>query len=809
MLRESRIVFLLIVSLTLAACGGQEQSTEPTSTELRPTETLVPTKIILDLSGDEVRSLAYSPDSGWLVTGSWGSETDPSVHDEIRIWNATDGEPLEAFSERGEAVLSVVTSPDGRWLAAGLVDYSDNVVLWDVSEERMAAVLEGHSSWVTSLAFSPDSQILASGSGDTIGDPSLKLWDVETLELIATLEGVDHEVTSLAFSPGGSFLASGYDDGDIQIWDLTTFKVVKVLNGDAGDVFSVVYSPDGSTLATGVQFATLQLWDVDSETILATQDHGAFSRSVAFSPDGMFIAAGLEDGNVIVLDGTSYELLATLKGHQRRVNSVAFSPVGDRLASGSDDSTVVLWPAQDFRAGVAALPSRPPTKTAAVEQGQTSTPIAAAATATPELPYDVRFDAFGIPMILVQGGVYEIGANPEQSLENCLKYRDDCLLEWFLDESPPHDVSVGDFMIDQFEVTNASYAECVDAGSCDPPDITSSATRATYYGDPKYDDFPVIYVSWEDVNDYCSWRGASLPTEAEWEIAARGGLDPYPWGSSEPVCAKDSPYGSKFDDEEGCNDTDTEAVGSYRPNDYGLHDMAGNVMEWTVDWYDAYPGGPDSEEYGEIYRVARGGSWYTFGYALRANIRFPVIPTASFDNYGLRCASAPFESYSAPAGSEDLGQAELINEWRSAISDAILLSTTCQSIFETHFNYNAGEIDIDRAKFELSAESDFVALAVSSLAKSPVPNDSVAPYILELEDQTQVIVGFLPPLSDSLIGSTQALDTLGSVCGRLNDLLTDIVNEGQTAGLSETSIDKIDQETVPLINDLYDLVLGD
>ncbi|TFH38075.1 MAG: hypothetical protein E4G99_00595 [Anaerolineales bacterium] len=796
--RTATFLLLFAICIVLVGCGGQDQTMEVVPTDVEPTETVAITKIILDLPGDDVTSVTYSPDGAWLVTGAWDSGTDTAVFDEIRIWDASDGEQLLSFSERGEPVLSVAFSPDGRWLAAGLVDNSDNVVLWDVTTEKMAAVLEGHATWVTSVAFSPDSRLLASGSDDTLGSPAVKLWDVATFELITTLENVTYDVNSVAFSPDGRYLAAGQDDGVIQIWDLTTFEVVATLNGDAGDVFSLAFSPDGSLLATGVLFATVQVWDVQEEKVLWTQDHGSYARSVAFSSDGRLLAAGLEDGMVLVWDSMSHELISTLEVHQQRVNSVAFSPAGDRLASGSDDNTVVLWPVQEFHLGVVSLPELP---------AATAAPVIRP-TSTSEVISNVRFDAFDVPMLPIPGGNYLIGGRPEQSLEICLKYRDDCLLEWFTDESPIHEVAIDEFMIDQFEVSNARFAECVEAGVCEPPDLASSATRPFYYGNPRFDDYPVIYASWEDANSYCQWRGARLPTEAEWETAARGGREPYPWGSSEPVCAANSPYGAKFDDEGSCNDTDTEAVGTYRPNAYELYDMAGNVMEWTADWYDAYPGGPSSNEYGEIYRVARGGSWYTFGYALRAHIRFPVIPSASFDHYGIRCASAPFESFGSAPQPPANGQEQLQDEWRPAISNAILLSTTCQLMFETHFKYSEGEIDLTRAKSELTTEGDFVGFAVRGFSSGPVPSLAVAPYILELEQQTNTLAYLLPPKNDSLIGSAQTLDTLGGICGSLNNLMTEIVHTSMAAGLSEASVDEIDQEMTPMINDLYDTVMG-
>jgi formylglycine-generating enzyme required for sulfatase activity len=251
-------------------------------------------------------------------------------------------------------------------------------------------------------------------------------------------------------------------------------------------------------------------------------------------------------------------------------------------------------------------------------------------------------DDFGVPMMRIPAGPFIVGGDPTQAVEICRIFRDECSISWFLDEEPAHRVELGDYLIDQFEVTNARYAECVDAGVCDPPDVTSSATRESYYGNPEYADYPVIYVSWDDADTYCSWRGARLPTEAEWETAARGGLEGYafPWGDDIPACETNSLFGARFDDNGLCDDADSAQVGSYWPNFLTIYDMSGNVLEWTADWYDFYPGGdPDiSDEFGETYRVARGGSWYTYGDTMRVAIRFPALPTASFDHYGFRCA---------------------------------------------------------------------------------------------------------------------------------------------------------------------------
>ena len=190
------------------------------------------------------------------------------------------------------------------------------------------------------------------------------------------------------------------------------------------------------------------------------------------------------------------------------------------------------------------------------------------------------------------------------------------------DEQPVHQVALDAYWIDQTEVTNAMYEKCVDAKQCRPPVSVTSNTRELYFYHPDFGNYPVIFVSWSDANSYCSWAGRRLPTEAEWEKAARGTEgNVYPWGDDEPSASLlnvDFP--------------DTTEVGRYPDGAsvYGALDMAGNVWEWVADWYgESYykdspasnPLGPDSPldpNFGQL-RVLRGGSsWYNLDGSVRS-----------------------------------------------------------------------------------------------------------------------------------------------------------------------------------------------
>jgi formylglycine-generating enzyme required for sulfatase activity len=261
-------------------------------------------------------------------------------------------------------------------------------------------------------------------------------------------------------------------------------------------------------------------------------------------------------------------------------------------------------------------------------------------------------DSAGIQMALISGGKFLMGADAEEAFENCQQFFDACDLDWFTPHDPIHRVYVDDYFIDIYEVTNAAYDACVQAGACTQPHrAPASSTREEYYLNPAYNTYPVIMVDWFQAEDYCTWRGARLPTEAEWEKAARGRLDgmDYSWGNEAPSCEPGSENGANF---HGCGLLDTMEVGTFAPNGYGIYDMTGNVWEWVADgydaaWYSQYPAEdwPDDPTGPEIapLRVLRGGGWINDPSFITTAIRGYRAPSLYFPGLGFRCVVDPVE----------------------------------------------------------------------------------------------------------------------------------------------------------------------
>ncbi len=279
----------------------------------------------------EVSSVAFSPDGRTLVSGS--SDTT------IKIWNLATGQEIRTLNGHSSWVNSVAFSPDGKTLASGSSD--DTIKIWNLVIGQEIRTLNGHpnevwSNEVWSVAISPDARTLASGNR-TYG--IIKIWNLATGQEIRTLKGHPNSVWSLAFSPDSKTLASGSEDTDIKIWNLATGQEIRSLNDHSMSVNSVAISPDGRTLVSGSN-DTIRIWNLATGQVIRALDH-YYVRSVAISPDGRTLASG-NDKTIKIWDLVTKQEIQTLEGYSS-INSVAFSPDGKTLASGSDDATIKIW----------------------------------------------------------------------------------------------------------------------------------------------------------------------------------------------------------------------------------------------------------------------------------------------------------------------------------------------------------------------------------------------------------------------------------------------------------------------------------
>jgi formylglycine-generating enzyme required for sulfatase activity len=264
-------------------------------------------------------------------------------------------------------------------------------------------------------------------------------------------------------------------------------------------------------------------------------------------------------------------------------------------------------------AELSVLPGETPTLPPVVMSVEDTPKPIEAATSTPVPPPP---SAAGADMIAIPAGEFTMGS--ESKIER-----------------PPHTVFVDAFEMDQFEVTNEQFEKFV-AETGHVTDAEKAGDTSWRYWAQGKSTHPVVKVSWNDAKAFCAWAGKRLPTEAEWEKAARGTDGrTYPWGNSWDV--------NKANTKEAGH-RGTTTVGSFPDggSPYGVMDMAGNVAEWTSDWFQPYPGYPggdnEAQYFGEKYRVIRGGGWFSDQNLVRTTERSASSETAANDDIGFRCA---------------------------------------------------------------------------------------------------------------------------------------------------------------------------
>jgi WD40 repeat protein len=286
-------------------------------------------------SAEWLTSLAFSPDDQSLASGG--------LRGTVQLWEADSGQSLRRF-QQGINIARLAFNPDGTSLATTA---GGDLHLWDAGNGELRETLTGHTGVINSVVFSPEGDMLASGSADG----TVRLWEVSTGQTLHVLAGHTATVNSVAFNPvdGSRLLASGSEDQTVRLWDADTGELVRILDEPGQYVRSVAFSPDGGMLASEVGGDLLRLWEVDTGQLVRSLDEqtGYVSGDgpLSFDLHGKMLVSNSTYGEVWVWDPASGELLRTLAGYSAAVNSVAFNPYdeGLTLVSGSWDNTARLW----------------------------------------------------------------------------------------------------------------------------------------------------------------------------------------------------------------------------------------------------------------------------------------------------------------------------------------------------------------------------------------------------------------------------------------------------------------------------------
>lgn len=297
---------------------------------------------------DIIKSISIHPHGQIFATAS--------LDHTIKIWSLYTGELLETLTAHTGAVTCVTFSQDGQTLASSSASPDGTIKLWETQTWQVKATLTS-DDWIVrsiwSVALSPDGTMLVSGHHS---DSTVRVWNLNTGNMERILRGHVWAVNQVAYSPNGQMIASGSFDSNIKLWNPYTGRQIYNLNGPSDDpiswtraffsdhiVYGIAFSPDGKTLASGGVKQPIQLWGLsDGKVKMQLTGHANDVHTVVFSFDGTLLASGSADPTIRIWDLFTGESLQTL-GHADTVYTLAFSPDGQTLVSGGKDRMIKIW----------------------------------------------------------------------------------------------------------------------------------------------------------------------------------------------------------------------------------------------------------------------------------------------------------------------------------------------------------------------------------------------------------------------------------------------------------------------------------
>lgn len=571
-------------------------------------------------------------------------------------------------SRDGSYISDVAATSDGRLFVSA--DRNKTLKVWSLERDECCFTLVGHSDHVNAVAITSDSRYAVSCADDC----TIRVWDLKSGECTRVLPATEKPAWTVSVSMDGRSIVSGGCNEKIHVWDFETGALRSTITAES-TVDTIAISRDGLTVAAGDDDGWICMWDLNSGRMIRRMNGQVqttsvlpnYVRKVVLLPNQQRLVSVGADGKLNIWDVATGECVRAIEAplepppsnwrelesqglrfrrEQLDIDALAVTPNGKwavwkytpnslaatDLITGATEVLLSVEHASSrwsYRGGhgitcCAVAPTQPftlivgehgghltlvqPEQWRGLERAAGEAQFAPTAGETRVHPHD------GLKYVWIPAGEFEMGASKAIRVDRFESSREE-------DEKPPHRVRISrGFWLSQTVVTVEAYERFVQATGRRMP----NSLAAGWINKNE----PIVNVNWMDAKAYCGWIGGRLPTEAEWEYAARA-------GSTEPVYGNPSSiawFGSAI----------IHQVAQKVPNDFQLFDMLGNVMEWVEDWYDKdyYKTSPDIDPMGPstgTHKVLRGCCWSSPPWTLRVTTRDKFTPDSRNYNSGFRC----------------------------------------------------------------------------------------------------------------------------------------------------------------------------